>query len=450
MSDARPATSTSAFGVGRRENHDASGFYSRFTPPVLSKDSTINFPVAVDTVFEGDAREMTDLQVAPSSVALVVTSPPYFAGKEYEQDLSKGHVPSTYAEYLEMLEAVFDACLDTLEPGGRMAINIANLGRKPYRSLASDVIYILQDRLGMLLRGEIVWQKAKGAGGSTAWGSFQSPANPVLRDVSERVIVASKGRFDRALSRKARREQGLPSLPTITKDQFMASTTDVWQIPSESASRVGHPAPFPVDLPRRLIELYTYQGDLVLDPFMGSGSTAVAAVNARRHYVGFETDPDYVKLARSRATKARPDTVTSEHPSIADALESGEKYETLVAGALEDAGFADVKGPKKVAPGLDVPLVATDASGDTWHIEVAGSLLTARGGLRSGELAWRTLGRVGAILTHVERLLVVTPEMPVGMSADMVASTLEWLGVTALVDPMTEEGFAVLEAIASA
>ena len=183
---------------------------------------------------------------------------------------------------------------------------------------------------------------------------------------------------------------------------------------------------------------------------MGSGSTAVAAVNARRHYVGFETDPDYVKLARSRATKARPDAVTSEHPSIADALESGEKYETLVAGALEDAGFADVKGPKKVAPGLDVPLVATDASGDTWHIEVAGSLLTARGGLRSGELAWRTLGRVGAILTHVERLLVVTPEMPVGMSADMVASTLEWLGVTALVDPMTEEGFAVLEAIASA
>ncbi len=230
----------------------------------------------------------------------------------------------------------------------------------------------------------------------------------------------------------------------------MASTVDVWQIPSESASRVGHPAPFPVDLPRRLIELYTYQGDLVLDPFMGSGSTAVAAVEARRHYVGFETDPEYVKLARNRAEKAKPEILTSDHPSIADALVSGEKFETVVIGALEDAGFTNVEGPTRLAPGLEVGLVATDESGHVWHIEVAGSLATARGGLRSGDLAWRTLGRVGAICAHVDRLIVVTSEMPVGTSRDIVISTLESLGAVALVDPLTNEGFAVLEAIASA
>ncbi len=449
MSDARPATSTSAFGVGRRENHDATGFYSRFTPPVLSRDSTINFPVAVDEIFEGDARDIQETQVAPQSVALVVTSPPYFAGKEYEQDLSKGHVPSTYAEYLQMLESVFEACLDTLEPGGRMAVNVANLGRKPYRSLASDVIYILQDRLGMLLRGEIVWRKAKGAGGSTAWGSFQSPANPVLRDLTERVIVASKGRFDRALSRKARREQGLPSLPTITKDQFMASTVDVWEIPSESASRVGHPAPFPVDLPRRLIELYTYQGDLVLDPFMGSGSTAVAAVNARRHFIGFETDPEYVTLARSRIREAKPEIITSELLNTGDAVDAGEKFETIAAAALKDAGFTDVKGSKRVAPGLDVPLIATSAGGVVWHIEVAGMLTTERGGLRSGELAWRTLGRLSALGAHVEHLIVLTSELPVGTSADVFTAAVDWMGVTAVVDPLSDEGFKALEAIAA-
>ena len=159
-----------------------------------------------------------------------------------------------------------------LEPGGRIA-NVANLGRKPYRSLAADVIHILQDRLGLLLRGEIVWQKGAGASGSCAWGSFRSPSNPVLRDVTQRVIVASKGRFQRALTVDERRRRGVPHEATIATEDFMALTLDVWQTPSESARRVGHPAPFPVDLPQRLIELYTFAGDLVLDPFMGSGST---------------------------------------------------------------------------------------------------------------------------------------------------------------------------------
>ena len=87
---------------------------------------------------------------------------------------------------------------------------MANLGRKPYRSLSADVIRILQDDLGLLLRGEVVWQKGEGATGSCAWGSFRSAANPVLRDLTERVVVASKGRFDRARSVAQREAEGLP------------------------------------------------------------------------------------------------------------------------------------------------------------------------------------------------------------------------------------------------
>jgi DNA modification methylase len=252
----------------------------------------------------GDAREITDDQVADDSVALMVTSPPYFAGKEYEVDMSEGHVPSSYVEYLEMLRDVFAVCLRKLEPGGRMAINVANLGRKPYRSLSADVIGILQDDLGMLLRGEVIWQKARGAGGSCAWGSFRSPQNPVLRDVTERVVIASKGRFDRAIKRGARETAGLPSEPTIDTDEFLEATLDVWEIRSERARSVGHPAPFPVELPLRLIELYTYRSDLVLDPFIGSGTTAVAAQRAERHYVGFDTEADYIALANRRLAEA--------------------------------------------------------------------------------------------------------------------------------------------------
>jgi site-specific DNA-methyltransferase (adenine-specific) len=267
---------------------------------VVSKDERIESPVCVDQLFHGDARNMTDEQVANRSVALMVTSPPYFTGKEYETDIAAGHVPASYVEYLEMLHDVFAACLLKLEPGGRMAINVANLGRKPYRSLSADVISILQDDLGMLLRGEVIWQKAKGAGGSCAWGSYRSPQNPVLRDVTERVVVASKGRFDRAVKRADREKRGLPSEASIETEEFLEATIDVWEIPSESATKVGHPAPFPVALPRRLIELYTYERDLVLDPFLGSGTTAVAAAETGRHYVGFDTEPSYIELARER------------------------------------------------------------------------------------------------------------------------------------------------------
>ena len=237
----RPSTSTSAFGVSKRESHDASGFYRRFTPPVLSDDDSISPPRVLDKLIVGDARRMDE--VPDASVALVVTSPPYFAGKEYEQSLGQRGIPATYLEYLDLLRAVFTECVRTLEPGGRIAVNVANLGRRPYRSLSADVIGILQDDLRLLLRGEIIWLKQRGSSGSCAWGSFQRPSNPVLRDLTERVIVASKGRLARAISAKDRVRDGFPSEASMTREDFLENTLDVWEIPAESATRVGHPAP---------------------------------------------------------------------------------------------------------------------------------------------------------------------------------------------------------------
>ncbi len=302
----RRGTATSSFGAGRREGHDASAFYARFAPPEISTDDRIKSPEGFDQpqVILGDSRKMDRLP--DNCVALVVTSPPYFVGKEYEQAVAGREAPTSYVEYLRLLRDVFEECVRVLEPGGRIAVNVANLGRKPYRSLSSDVIRILQDDLGLLLRGEIIWQKAKGAGSSCAWGSWRSPANPVLRDLTERIIIASKGRFDRALTRSRRQAEGLPHEPTIDREEFMEATLDVWDIPPAHAKRVGHPAPFPVELPARLIRLYTYERDLVLDPFMGSGTTLVAAVETDRKAVGYDIDPGYVKLAETRVAQAEP------------------------------------------------------------------------------------------------------------------------------------------------
>src|SRR3954468_1174001 len=222
MPPRRRPTSTSNFGAGRRESHDASAFYERFTAPTISDDDHVAAYADVDRIVVGDARAMTGIPDA--CVALVVTSPPYFAGKAYEEEMGKGHIPADYVAYLEMLRDVFTECRRVLEPGGRIAVNVANLGRKPFRSLAADVTTILQDDLGMLLRGEVVWVKGEGASGSCAWGSFASAANPVLRDTTERVIIAGKGRFDRAIKPKKRQTLGLPFESTISKEAFMEAT----------------------------------------------------------------------------------------------------------------------------------------------------------------------------------------------------------------------------------
>ena len=265
-----------------------------------------DLPQGTAACIKGDSRRLKRPGGGPlpaNSVALVVTSPPYFSGKEYEQALGRGHIPGSYLEYLGMLRDVFAECKRVLEPGGRIAVNVANLGRKPYRSLSTDIVRILQDDLRLLLRGEVIWRKGEGANGSCAWGSFRSAANPVLRDVTERVVIASKGRFDRAQRVETRRQRSLPHTSDMSTDEFMEATLDVWNMAPESATRVGHPAPFPVELPLRLIGLYTFRDDLVVDPFMGSGTTLVAAICSGRRYLGYDTDPNYVATAKRRVAE---------------------------------------------------------------------------------------------------------------------------------------------------
>jgi len=417
VSRRRRPTSTSAFGVGRRESHDASGFYDRFTAPVLSGHDTVNSSPIKDKIVTGDARHMDEVEDA--SVALVVTSPPYFAGKEYEEALGEGHIPASYLDYLAMLTDVFAECVRTLEPGGRIAVNVANLGRKPYRSLSADVITILQDRLGLLLRGEVIWHKARGASGSCAWGSFRSPANPVLRDLTERVVIASKGRFDRALSRPERQARGLPSAISLTKEEFIEATTDVWELPSERATRVGHPAPFPVELPLRLIELYTYEGDLVLDPFIGSGTTAAAALRSRRHYVGYDTESEYVRIAEQRVSEERDRLIEREGDPLEQARRDGIGARDVAGEMLTRCGFIDVAPGKRPVAGVDVAYTARDRTGQQWLFDFAGAFTTTSTGLRRADTLWKTLGKAAVIHAAWPEvpLVVLTTAAPVRGSA---------------------------------
>ena len=282
------STETASFGAGKREGHDSRRFYARRmlhrAAPARAGQPVPPPAEVLDRLICRSSESMAELP--DGCVSLMVTSPPYNVGKDYDVDLS-------LEEYLGLLHRVLAETYRVLEPGGRAAVNVANLGRRPYLALNHRVAALCED-IGFLLRGEIVWQKAQGAAGSCAWGSWCSARNPTLRDVHEYVVVASKGSF---------RRQRLGE-DTISRQDFLDATVSVWSIAPASARRIGHPAPFPVELPRRLIELYTFRGDLVLDPFMGSGSTAVAAVESGRHFVGYETEPAYLEIARARIAAA--------------------------------------------------------------------------------------------------------------------------------------------------
>lgn len=278
------ATETTTFGAGKRESHDAAAFYRRrlleHAPDPVSGEAVEPPPELLDRLFCKSSEHM--VEIPDDCVALMVTSPPYNVGKEYDEDLS-------LSDYLDLLHRVLKETFRVLEPGGRAAVNVANLGRKPYLPLNHHVAGLLAD-IGFSLRGEIIWVKAAGAGGSCAWGSWRSARNPTLRDVHEYVLVAGKGPYRRTRT----------GIDTIGRDEFLEATTSVWNIAPASARRIGHPAPFPVELPRRLIELYTFEGDLVLDPFVGSGTTAVAAAESGRHFVGYDVSEAYIEMARAR------------------------------------------------------------------------------------------------------------------------------------------------------
>ena len=280
---------TSTFGTTARISHDSSAYYRSRLYAELPNAAAYEpqpdneFPAEFENrIICGSSENMKELP--SNSVHLMVTSPPYNVTKEYDADLSLD-------EYLQLLGKVFAETYRVLMDGGRACVNVANVGRKPYIPL-SDYISRLMIEIGFQMRGEIIWHNRAGAGVSMAWGSWQSASNPVLRDVHEYILVFSKGAFNRPKTDR--------QVDTITKKQFIKWTKSVWTMNPESAKKVGHPAPFPIELPFRLIQLYTFKGDVVLDPFMGSGTTAIAALRAGRRYIGYETNPEYAQLAERR------------------------------------------------------------------------------------------------------------------------------------------------------
>jgi len=287
-------TETSAFGTSGRENHNSDKFYNsklykeiKKKNPLVKIENDNSFPKELEnTIIQASSENMKD--IPDNSVHLMITSPPYNVSKEYDEDLS-------LKEYLDLLHKVFKETFRVLVHGGRACINVANIGRKPYIPLSDYVSHIMID-LGFDMRGEIIWNKAAGAGVSTAWGSWQSASNPILRDTHEYILVFSKGDYKRERKEKQN---------TITKDQFIEWTKSIWTMNPESAKKVGHPAPFPEELPYRLIQLYSFLDDIILDPFMGSGTTAVSALKSDRKFIGYDTDKSYIKLAETRLSRYR-------------------------------------------------------------------------------------------------------------------------------------------------
>ena len=286
-------TRTSNFGTSSREGHDASRFYnskkykdlqaSGNGKSIIGKENKIAVKDR-NKIYNKSSEHMAELP--DNSIHLMVTSPPYNVGKEYDNDLS-------IKEYSDMLGSVFEEVYRVLVDGGRACINIANIGRKPYIPL-NNLIATEMLGIGFLMRGEIIWSKGASAGSSCAWGSWCSPSNPVFRDTHEYILVFCKNTFSR------KKPKMVSKVPTITKAQFLEYTKSVWQFNAESANRVKHAAPFPVELPHRFIQLFTYKNDVVLDPFMGSGTTAVAAKNNNRYYVGYETEKKYTEVCNDR------------------------------------------------------------------------------------------------------------------------------------------------------
>lgn len=303
-------TKTSSFGISKRESHDSSSFYSRKLydqlRPHNAKTNAVQRTIPslfLDRIICNSSENMH--QIPDSSIHLVVTSPPYNVGKIYDQDL-------TLEDYRKLLKTVFSEVFRVLVAGGRVCINVANIGRKPYIPLHSYIIFDMLD-LGFLMRGEIIWNKAASAGSSTAWGSWMSAVNPSLRDTHEYILVFSKDSFSRGTKINGKRGQD-----TIRKEEFLSYTKSVWEFSAESATRVRHPAPFPVELPYRCIQLYTFKGDVILDPFCGVGSTCLAAIKSGRHFVGYENNPQYADIASKRIAEY----LGKETPS-ADGINNG-------------------------------------------------------------------------------------------------------------------------------
>jgi len=243
-----------------------------------------------DTIICGNTE--TVLKTFPDRcVHLIVTSPPYNTGIPYDayddrQPLEK---------YWATMHAVFSECYRVLVRGGRCAINLPACVMQHSGSrvafLSVDFLTMLRG-IGFLPREIITWVKSPNglpSGKSTSWGSWRSPSNPALRDASEWIIVVHK---------ETPELKGNGQPPDITREEFLQWTTNVWLMQPETSRRAAHPAPFPFELPYRLIKLYTFPGQVVLDPFCGIGTTCIVAKRLKRRYIGIDISERYCYTAR--------------------------------------------------------------------------------------------------------------------------------------------------------
>jgi len=215
-------------------------------------------------------------------VNLVVTSPPYNVGIDYGVHDDN----MEYAEYIEWIRSIFSEAYRVLGEDGRMVINVGD-GKNGAIPTHSDFIQIAKE-IGFSVLTSIIWNKNT-TSNRTAWGSFMSASAPSFPRCFEYILVFRKSE---RLIRKGK--------STISKENFIAWSNGMWQMQCEKLSEIGHPAAFPIELPRRCIELFSLEGDVVLDPFMGSGTTAIAAIREGRRFVGFEINEEYWKRTCER------------------------------------------------------------------------------------------------------------------------------------------------------
>ena len=263
----------------------------------------------------GDSRSV----IPPDQFELVLTSPPYNVGKPCD-----AHGDSlSLSEWRDLVDIVLGESWERLVEGGRLCVVVQHgAGRSPSVPLSHHVESIGHALPDACYRGAIVWHK--GPVNSTAWGSWGSPANPVLRGTYELVHVWSKGVMERMGGRG-----------DLTGHEFSEATLDTWHIPAEQARR-QHPAPFPVDLADRLIRLYTWPGDRVLDPFMGIGSSGVAATKAGRRWVGIDVSPGYCQIAHDRLKAA----AASDHAGFRGLDDESLTFARRLAGTLARGAHA--------------------------------------------------------------------------------------------------------------
>ena len=271
-------------------------------PPVV-REPYFRDPDGLVTIYDADSTDLGFL--APDSVQLIVTSPPYNLGKDY----GTARDDATYHQYLDWVVSWCRQLWRVLEPGGRLCLNIPldiNLsfdagGRRVTQKspVLADFTHRLVNDEGWLYNTTILWLEGN-ISRRTAWGSWLRASDPWVNTAAEAVLV---------LSKQKRKRDGRGKHTEISREEFMDWTLGLWQFRGENSKRWGHPAPFPEELPRRLIRMFSFTDDVVLDPFLGSGTTCRAAKDLGRKSIGIEIDPRYCQVAaeRCRGGVVQPD-----------------------------------------------------------------------------------------------------------------------------------------------